>query len=245
MTSCDRLAKDRLLDTYHEERAPHVRAIIARAVKAGCIIQTTDHVVAESRDRMFLAAENKEVTIEGAGGLELKMPSLTSGVFDAQSPGIVGGIFRQPLGEFAGREVRLDDLYGGRFVVVGGRDAERLFTPDVREAWAELGAWFVQVSRGDAACSPFPWPVMHEDGDQLSAWLDVHGAAVVRAGPLRVRCRGLGRGFGAAGGIAAGEAQRDRQAWSSSVLAFSSSFSAARSRSFLSPTSGSCAASIR
>ena len=71
------LADDSLLDTYYEERAPHVRAIIARAVQAGRIIQTTDATVAASRDRMFLAAKEKEITIgETGGGLELKMPSL-------------------------------------------------------------------------------------------------------------------------------------------------------------------------
>lgn len=175
------LAGDSLLDTYHEERAPHVRAIISRAVTAGHIIQTTDATVAANRDRMFLAAEKKDVTIgESGGGLELKMPSLGSGVFDSQSAGVAGQIFPQSLCEIAGREVRLDDLYGGRFAIVGGRDAAQLFTPEVRETWGQLGGWFVQLSRGEAPCAPAPWPAVREDGDQLSAWLDENGAAVVR-----------------------------------------------------------------
>src|SRR5262249_9402741 len=158
------LADDSLLDTYYEERAPHVRAIIARAVQAGRIIQTTDPAVAAGRDAMFLAPSEKEVVIGDAGGaLELKMPSLSGGVLDASS-GVAGDLFPQPFVTLAGREMRLDDLYGGRFAIVAGANAEHLFTDKVRAAWAELGAWFVEVSDEQITR---PWPVVREQGSQL------------------------------------------------------------------------------
>ena len=40
-----------LLDTYESERSPHVDAFIALAVRLGDIIQTTDPVQAQERDR--------------------------------------------------------------------------------------------------------------------------------------------------------------------------------------------------
>ena len=175
------LAGESLLDTYYEERAPHVRAIITRAVTAGRIIQTTDHVVAENRDRMFLAAEKRDLVVgEAGGGLETRMPGLTAGVFDPQTASreIVGQIFPQPLGVLDEQPLRLDDLYGGRFAIVAGSDAARLFTPEVRAAWRFLDAQFVQV--GECAGSLAPWPSVREPGGQLSAWLAENGAAVVR-----------------------------------------------------------------
>ena len=55
------IAGEAIFDTYYEERAPHVEAIIERAVNAGLIIQTTDRSVAEARNRMFAEATPKDV----------------------------------------------------------------------------------------------------------------------------------------------------------------------------------------
>ena len=173
------LAADSLLDTYHEERAPQVRAIIARAVTAGRIIQTTDASVAANRDSMFLAAEKTEISIgDAAGGLELKMPSLTSGVFCDAVGGVVGQIFPQSLAEHDESRLRTDDLYGGHFAIVAGSRAPKLFTPAVISAWRDLEARFVQLKRGDATLAP--WYTAREHGNQLTDWLDEKGVAVLR-----------------------------------------------------------------
>jgi 3-(3-hydroxy-phenyl)propionate hydroxylase len=151
------LADDSLLDTYYTERAPHVRAIITRAVTAGRIIQTTDPVVAANRDRMFLAAPDKEVALGGsAGGLESKMPSLEAGVLCAGAP--AGQLVPQSIVD----GVRTDDLLGDGFAVVSSDQS--LFTPGVRDAWAQLGAKFVQV----------------DPSSLLGGWLRENGATVVR-----------------------------------------------------------------
>jgi 3-(3-hydroxy-phenyl)propionate hydroxylase len=175
------LAGESLLDTYYEERAPHVRAIITRAVTAGRIIQTTDCVVAEKRDRMFLAAEKRDLIIGGeAGGLQTRMPALASGFFDPETASreTVGQHFPQPLGILDEQGLRLDDLYSGRFAIIAGTDAAQLFTPEVRAAWRFLNTQFVQV--GDCTPSLAPWPAVRETNGKLTIWLAENGAAVVR-----------------------------------------------------------------
>jgi 3-(3-hydroxy-phenyl)propionate hydroxylase len=175
------LAGEPLLDTYFEERAPHVRAIINRAVTAGRIIQTTDPAVAEARDGMFLAAKERELTIgEGGGGMETRMPGLASGVLGPKTASrqAVGQIFPQPIVVLNGQPLRLDDLYSGRFAIVAGANAARLFTPEVRAAFQCLDAQFVQID--DVPCGAASWTVVREHGHLLTDWLDEHGAAVVR-----------------------------------------------------------------
>jgi 3-(3-hydroxy-phenyl)propionate hydroxylase len=170
------LASDTLLNTYYEERAPHVREIITRAVTAGNIIQTTDPEVAARRDAMFLATEKREATVGETddGPLKVQMPGLKSGVLASGSP--AGELFPQPSVEIGGTTARLDDAYGGGWAVVAGRDASALFTEDVREAWSFIGPRFVEIG-GSAAGE---WVAASERDAILAAWLVSHGACVVR-----------------------------------------------------------------
>lgn len=170
------LASDALLNSYYEERAPHVREIITRAVTAGHIIQTTDPEVAARRDAMFLAAEKREATAGEAddGPLKAQMPGLKSGVLASGSP--AGELFPQPIVEIAGTTLRLDDAYGGGWAVVAGRDASALFSADVREAWSFIGPRFVEIG-GSAAGE---WVAAAESDAILTKWLVRHGACVVR-----------------------------------------------------------------
>jgi 3-(3-hydroxy-phenyl)propionate hydroxylase len=98
-------APDALLDTYQEERAPHVRAIVELAVGFGRIICTLDATEASDRDAQMLSAGAKESETPQA------VPTLASG--PAIGPG-GGGLSTQPV--TAGE--RLDDLVGPRFTVV-------------------------------------------------------------------------------------------------------------------------------
>ena len=66
-------ARDDLLDTYEEERSPHVRSIIETAVALGGLLQTTDPEVAATRDTMMLNPDAKQPD-------RSEMPGLTSGV---------------------------------------------------------------------------------------------------------------------------------------------------------------------
>ena len=178
-------AGDHLLHTYYEERAPHVRIIMERAVNAGRIIQTTDGAVAERRDRMFTAAGRRDFVIgEDMGGIELKMPRLTSGVFDprpaAGSP--VGQLFPQPMvATGAGSRVLLDEMLGDDFAVVAGPDASGHLAPEVRADWEWLRPRFVQVvpvSGCDTAA--IDCTIIGDTEGRLLDWLRDYGTAVVR-----------------------------------------------------------------
>lgn len=94
-----------LLDTYQSERAPHVEAIIALAVRIGGIIQATDPAMAAERDRtMALAPETMRVS----------MPPLGPGLHGTASVPAGTRAAQPTLGDGA----RLDDRVGYRFAVV-------------------------------------------------------------------------------------------------------------------------------
>ena len=122
------LAPDALLDTYQEERAPHVRTIIETAVTLGGLLQTTDPEVAAARDAAMLAPDAAPPERTEIGGL-------TSGVIAAR-----GGRRHRRRGRLraaGGRAAALPgDLaswwaaIGGRTVVRAGSNPAVLVRPD-------------------------------------------------------------------------------------------------------------------
>jgi 3-(3-hydroxy-phenyl)propionate hydroxylase len=102
-------ADDSLLDSYEQERSPHVRTIIETAVNAGRIIQTTDPAVAAARDAHFLG--DRRV---GAGSIDdgsrsggVRMPGLVAGVLSALREPPVGQLLPQPLFEWLAVDVQI------------------------------------------------------------------------------------------------------------------------------------------
>jgi 3-(3-hydroxy-phenyl)propionate hydroxylase len=172
------IAGDTLLDSYYEERAPHVRTIISRAVAAGMIIQATDPATAAARDQAFLSAEKRHHDIGESGAFDMRMPPLAGGVLDpeAKAGGATGQLFPQPLVHTDGATFRLDDAYRGGWAIVAGNDAGALFTPAVRDAWSFAEPTLVQIG-GPAAGD---WVVAGEHGNMLTPWLAENGACVVR-----------------------------------------------------------------
>lgn len=101
-------APDRLLDTYQQERRPHVTATTQAAMALGRVICECDPLRAAERDARLLAEHGGTVKTIVRQGL---IPGLTSGLIDAAGPE-AGSILPQPFahaGRFAGR---LDDLTG-------------------------------------------------------------------------------------------------------------------------------------
>ncbi|HEX5613642.1 MAG TPA: bifunctional 3-(3-hydroxy-phenyl)propionate/3-hydroxycinnamic acid hydroxylase, partial [Acidimicrobiia bacterium] len=106
----DGVASDALLDTYQQEREPHVRAITDLAVTLGGIIQTTDPDVAAARD---------EAIRGGAGPVEQQgMPAIGAGL--VVRPGVSGTHVGRTLPQ--GRP-GADDRLGDGFALVGPRAA--------------------------------------------------------------------------------------------------------------------------
>ncbi len=121
-------AIDELLDSYEEERSPHVRSLIELAVKLGSIIQTTDPAQAKARDEKF-AAGGPEI-------FELPAQSLGGSYFGHASHKAVGCPFPQPR-MADGRW--LDDVLGRRLTVMGRKDVMERVSPEVRGHWRSLG----------------------------------------------------------------------------------------------------------
>jgi 3-(3-hydroxy-phenyl)propionate hydroxylase len=173
------IAEDCLLDSYDTERAPHVRAIIQRAVQAGRIIQTTDPAVAHRRDEAFREAGGKGVAIGEEGGpIESRMPALVGGVIHGPSP--AGQLFPQSRVTTAGGDdVLLDDVLGSGFALVVGKDAGELIAN--AGSWGDLPVRRVKVvPAGSHASEIAGGSVVLDSTGMVSGWLDRHGAALVR-----------------------------------------------------------------
>lgn len=134
----DGRAADRLLDSYEQERAPHVRAVVASSIRVGELI-----------DRLAAAEANGERFEDGA--LEANatrrigwMPGLRSGLMPAvapDDPGPVGDLLVQPRVRLRGGPVqRLDDALGGRLAVISARDPSQLLRAEARAFLARLDA---------------------------------------------------------------------------------------------------------
>lgn len=121
-------ATDELLDSYEDERAPHVRSLIELAVKLGSIIQTTDPEEAKARDEKF-AAGGPEI-------FELPAQSLGGSYFQGAAHQAVGCPLPQPrLAD--GRW--LDEVMGRRLTVMGRKDVVDQVSPEVAAHWRSLG----------------------------------------------------------------------------------------------------------
>jgi 3-(3-hydroxy-phenyl)propionate hydroxylase len=148
-------APDTLLDTYQEERSPHVRAIVERAIDFGALVAVTDPRKAIDRDRRVR---------EDHSALLFRLPVLEPGPL-VQEGG--GRLFGQPT---VGGQL-LDDAVGSRFLVLA-RDPDGLTSS--AGWWAEtLGAW---VTTLDELPNPDP---------SLKEWFEQRGAAVVVLRPDR------------------------------------------------------------
>jgi 3-(3-hydroxy-phenyl)propionate hydroxylase len=101
-------ASEGLLDSYEQERAPHVRHYIDLAIRLGGILQTTDPSRAQERDQVLGTAPER---------LASEKPQLgPSDINGAQRPaGLLSEQVRLPDG------TRFDDRVGNRFAVLGHR----------------------------------------------------------------------------------------------------------------------------
>jgi 3-(3-hydroxy-phenyl)propionate hydroxylase len=146
-----------LLDTYMDERRPHVSEVIRAAVELGRIICTTDPVAAAARDREMLAGQSTEPPYRFA------LPTLRPGPLVISG----GGVYcPQPAADAAGR--RLDDVVGPRFLVL---------VPEGEEDSPAARWWRDTVGALVAPPTRLPDP----DG-RLADWLARRGArsAIVR-----------------------------------------------------------------
>ncbi|HUG21905.1 bifunctional 3-(3-hydroxy-phenyl)propionate/3-hydroxycinnamic acid hydroxylase [Piscinibacter sp.] len=99
---------ERLLDSYAQERRPHVVSTTRVAMELGRVICERDPERARERDARLLAEQNGRVSTRFRQDL---IPGLADGLILRETPG-AGAILPQPLVRGGERFVRLDDVAG-------------------------------------------------------------------------------------------------------------------------------------
>lgn len=175
-----------LLDTYGEERKPHVRTVVAHAKSFGLIIGELDVDAARVRDRELgeLLASGKAQTVR-----QQFIPGLAQGLIarDPQgrpSPG-AGELFVQPWVRQGNGFVRLDDLLPPGFAMVAATGAPLTWLDaDTALLWRQLQGR--QALIGDLPAAPQPGVLHCSERDGLfGQWLASLGASVVIVRPDR------------------------------------------------------------
>ncbi|OSP93255.1 3-(3-hydroxyphenyl)propionate hydroxylase [Burkholderia pseudomallei] len=148
-------ACETLLDTYQEERAPHVSEFIRLAVELGGIIQARDPAAAAERDRRLAAAPRQMQSLNPRlGDSALRLCEHVSGMVSAQ-PVLSSGI-------------RLDTRADCNFAVLA---KPGLLGESQRDALQELYS--------------YPVTIIEDDSLETAQWLDALGAAAVVIRPDR------------------------------------------------------------
>ncbi len=146
--------KPEVLQSYHEERFAHTKAMIDLADIFGALLSQTNKVVARLRDWFFLSIRNIPRIRDYILQMKFKpMPRYSRGiVLNSTSPGQserVGRMFIQPQVELAdGNTVKLDDAIGPGFALLGWRcDPLEGVAPDVRAGLAKLDCHVLKAVR--------------------------------------------------------------------------------------------------
>ena len=127
-----------LLQSYHDERHAHAKAMIDLADLFGAVLSQRNRFVAWMRDRFFLSIRNIPRVRDYVLQMKFKpMPRFARGVVrnsgDRRQDERVGRMFIQPQVECRpGQAQRLDDVVGGRFALLSWR------TDPLADAPAEL-----------------------------------------------------------------------------------------------------------
>jgi 3-(3-hydroxy-phenyl)propionate hydroxylase len=172
-----------LLDTYEAERRPEVRAATWVALWWGRVLQTRRPGLARARDSVLFALDP---TPAGAWLRTRARPSpaLRRGALLRPRRRGTGVLFPQPWVVAGGRRIRLDDVLGDGWAVLGSLE------PAERAAWEAAGARIPELDDADGA---------------IAAWLARHRATWVALRPDR-HVFGCGRAGEAARAAAAARA---------------------------------------
>lgn len=187
----ERLGYERsLLQTYGDERKPHVRTIVAHAKEFGLIIGELDMQAARERDRKLgeLLASGRAETVR-----QKFIPGLQSGLIGRAPDGSphrgAGDLFVQPWIQGNGGEPRrFDDLFEPGFLFVAGSpQALGWFDDESLRAWQRLHGQLVLIGPADAepAASAAPFVSLRERDGLFRRLLDAMGAQAVIVRPDR------------------------------------------------------------
>lgn len=172
-----------LLETYEQERKPHVRTITARAKSIGLILGELDHDAALRRDAALRQEMASGAAIEIRQGY---IPPLTCGVL-ADAPG-AGTLSVQPLVRTqSGEERWLDDLVGPHFLIAAAEPEVLDWLDDpAQAAWAAIGGRVILVRpAGSTPAAAAGSLDVAELGTVLADWMRGLGCPAVIVRPDR------------------------------------------------------------
>lgn len=155
-------ASDALLDSYTQERRPHVHHIVEAAIAMGRVVCTLDPEEAAERDRKLIAERASELEQPGPHPVS----HFDEGFLEAGAPE-AGYLFFQPFAEKDGHEIRLDDRLSDRFTLIS--------TAGIASATDPLPVAVLHID--DPILAPFR--------ERLTAWLEEREVDAVLVRPDR------------------------------------------------------------
>ena len=164
-------APEGLLDTYEEERRPHVEAMRRLAVALGSFVQTADRRVARLRDAFLGALETTGIASWARARIK-PLPAYGAGAFAERPHRIVfrrgvGAQFPQPVVRVDGEKVPLDEVAGRGWSALSA-------DTDAAEALAAGGLRVLLLGRD-----------LEDSEGTISEWLTRFGASWVLLRPDR------------------------------------------------------------
>jgi 3-(3-hydroxy-phenyl)propionate hydroxylase len=179
------LADPAVLDTYEQERSPHVQVVTLMAVIAGKVIMERRPTLHQLRDHSLTRLSKSRLL-----NRELPLPGLFSGLLLRGTPA-AGARFIQPRVTVQGEPapVRLDDVLGDGFAILAMNSDPRVqLEVGVADYWQHLGARFIHVlPAGQAFPADVPdgLQIIRDDTGELSAWFARHRRTAVVVRPDR------------------------------------------------------------
>jgi 2-polyprenyl-6-methoxyphenol hydroxylase-like FAD-dependent oxidoreductase len=160
---------DELLDSYQQEREPHVRFIIEKAIELGRVQTMRDHEQAKQRDAQMIAARQANEKPDKLEYLPLSGGLISNG----------GELFPQGVVSSPEKTGLFDDVVGTGWLMIVNCPASLSALPkEMRHGFAELGGREVTFGIG----STFEVPDLSDTGGVYTRWFRENGyvGAIVR-----------------------------------------------------------------
>lgn len=166
-------AEATLLDSYTEERRPHVETVIELSMELGRIVCISDPALAAERDESFRSGRAPSLP---------EFPSLTEGflhrAIDGQPTAAAGTLSVQPRVCYQGRTALLDDIIGSGWTLMSRVPIHRLeLSPSHSSFLSALGVRTLHITQAEVAEA-----VIDIDAD-VTRWLDGLDSDVVLVRP--------------------------------------------------------------
>lgn len=171
-----------LLDTYGEERSPHVRELIEQIKRIGAVLCERDPEAAKRRDARLLAESGG---IPATITRQSVIPPLRAGLLSSSRRPGTGRLFPQPYVMAAGREGLLDTVVGTGWRMVIDTRAPAWRTEQlsaISDAARDLGVKVLALSDGTVPLPPAVAPFRERDG-VLGGWLSEQDACAALIRP--------------------------------------------------------------